>query len=534
MNQLVRNLSTRSKLIVLISIGLAGLVLSTAQVLAALKREMLEDRKVKTRNLVEVAHGVMANYAAEATAGRLTEEEAKRAALTSLGKLRYAGTEYFWVNDMQPRVIMHPIKRELDGKDVSDYRDPNGKALFVAFVQEVKREGEGFIDYMWPKPGRAEPVPKISYVKGFAPWGWVVGSGIYVDDVDEAYARELRRLGVIAGVIALLVSLLGWYIARALAVPIRQAMGVARGLAKGDLTTRVEEGGRDEVGRLLAAQGELVTELSHVIGEVRSGSEALSQASHQVSQASQGLSHGTGELSSSVDAITTALEEMNASIDRNAKNSQLTDEMARKGAHDAIEGGKAVAETVSAMNVIAEKISIIDEIAYQTNLLALNAAIEAARAGDHGRGFAVVAGEVRKLAERAQKAAGEIGGLAGKSVAVADRSRALLEALVPSIQKTADLVQDVAAASQQQAAAVAQIHQAMKSVDEVTGRNASTSEELASTSEEMAAQAESLNQLMNFFRLEGDARRAKYAPLPPLSGQRPTPPQRPSGVLRAV
>jgi methyl-accepting chemotaxis protein len=501
----LRNLSTRSKLVFLVGLGLAGLLLSTGQVLQALKREMLEDRQIKTRHLVEVAHGVIAHFGGEATAGRMTDDDAKRAALSALKALRYAGTEYFWVNDMEPRVIMHPIKPELDGDDVSDYRDPNGKALFVAFVQEVRRKGEGFVDYMWPKPGFSQPVSKISYVKGYAPWGWVVGSGIYLDDVDAAYAAELRKLAVSTGIIALIVGLVGWFIARALAVPIREAMAVARRLARGDLTVKVAQGGRDEVGRLLEAQADLVGELSNIIGEVRAGSEALSHASSQVSHASQGLSQGTGELSSSVDAITSALEEMNASIDRNAKISQLTDEMARKGAHDATEGGKAVAETVAAMNVIAEKISIIDEIAYQTNLLALNAAIEAARAGDHGRGFAVVASEVRKLAERAQKAAGEIGGLAGASVAVANRSRVLLDDLVPSIQKTADLVQEVAAASQQQAAGVAQIHQAMKSVDEVTGRNAGTSEELASTSEEMTAQAEALNELMSFFRLEGGA-----------------------------
>ncbi|MGB8929999.1 MAG: methyl-accepting chemotaxis protein, partial [Anaeromyxobacteraceae bacterium] len=533
MTQLVRNLSTRSKLVVLIAIGLAGMLISTAQVLATLRREMLEDRKVKTRHLVEVAHGVVANYGAEATAGRMTEEAAKRAALAALGTLRYAGSEYFWVNDMEPRVVMHPIKRELDGKNVSDYRDPNGKALFVAFVQEVRREGEGFIDYMWPKPGRVEPVPKISYVKGYAPWGWVVGSGIYVDDVDAAYARELRKLGVVTGIIALFVGLLGWFIARSLAIPIREAMGVARRLAKGDLTVTVAAGGRDELGRLLGAQADLVSELSHVIGEVRAGSQALTHASSQVSQASQGLSQGTGELSSSVDSITAALEQMNVSIERNAQNSRLTDEMARKGAHDATEGGKAVAETVAAMNVIAEKISIIDEIAYQTNLLALNAAIEAARAGDQGRGFAVVAGEVRKLAERAQHAAREIGGLAESSVSVADRSRTLLEALVPSIQKTADLVQEVAAASQQQAAGVAQIHQAMMAVDEVTGRNASTSEELASTSEEMAAQAEALTDLMNYFKLEGGQPRVTYAALPTPPGMPPAATRLRSTVLRA-
>jgi methyl-accepting chemotaxis protein len=505
MTSFFRNLSTAKKLGGLIALGLVGLLASTGQVLVALKREMLEDRQVKTRHLVEVAHGVVAHYGDLAAAGQLTAEQAQAAALAELKSLRYGGSEYFWVNDLVPNVVMHPIKTELDGKDVTDYRDPNGKRLFVAFVDVVKRSGAGFVDYMWPKPGFSQPVPKTSYVKGYAPWGWVVGSGIYLDDVDSAFAAELRKLGVASGLIALIVGFVGWLVARALTRPIGEAVAVARRLAAGDLTATVEAGGADETGRLLAAQADLVAELSHVIGEVRAGAEALTFASSQVSHASQGLSQGTGELSSSVDSITSALVQMNASIGQNAENSRVTDDMAKKGAHDAIEGGKAVAETVDAMNVIAEKITIIDEIAYQTNLLALNAAIEAARAGDQGRGFAVVAGEVRKLAERAQKAAGEIGGLAERSVAVANRSRSLLDALVPSIQKTADLVQEVAAASQEQAASAAQIQQAMAAVDQVTAQNASTAEELASTAEEMAAQSESLNELMDFFKVEARA-----------------------------
>src|SRR5512138_1277330 len=251
----VRNLRTSRKLAVLIGLGLAAMVFSTAQVLAALRREMLDDRQVKTRHLVEVAQGIIADYGDQVAAGKLSEVDGKAAALRALGKLRYGGTEYFWVNDMRPNVVMHPIKKELDGKDVSDYRDPNGKALFVAFVETVRREGEGFVDYMWPKPGHVEPVPKISYVKGYAPWGWVVGSGIYVDDVDAAYSRELWKLAVVTLLIGLVVGAVGWLIARTLTVPVREAMVVARRLAKGDLTATVTAGARDEVGQLLDAQG---------------------------------------------------------------------------------------------------------------------------------------------------------------------------------------------------------------------------------------------------------------------------------------
>jgi methyl-accepting chemotaxis protein len=216
---------------------------------------------------------------------------------------------------------------------------------------------------------------------------------------------------------------------------------------------------------------------------------------------------------------------MSASITKNAENSRSMEQMALQGSHDAAESGKSVGDTVTAMKDIAEKISIIEEIAYQTNLLALNAAIEAARAGEHGKGFAVVATEVRKLAERSQSAAREIGGLAGSSVRVAERSGKLLADLVPAIKKTADLVQEVAAASTEQAAGVSQINRALLAVDQVTQRNASASEELASTAEEMSAQAESLQQLVAFFRVDmaeaAAIQSAAARPAPKASAQAP-------------
>jgi methyl-accepting chemotaxis protein len=199
------------------------------------------------------------------------------------------------------------------------------------------------------------------------------------------------------------------------------------------------------------------------------------------------------------------MEEMNASITQNAENSRKMEQMARKGAQDATQSGQAVQEAVIAMKSIAEKIAVIEEIAYQTNMLALNAAIEAARAGEHGRGFAVVAGEVRNLAERCRTAAQEIGGLAAANVQIAERSGGLLTELVPAIQKTADLVQEVASTSREQAAGVNQINGAISQVGLVTQRNAAGAEELSSTAEELASQAEALQDMISFFRVSAVA-----------------------------
>jgi len=218
---------------------------------------------------------------------------------------------------------------------------------------------------------------------------------------------------------------------------------------------------------------------------------------------SQALSQGTSEQATAMEESSSSLEEMNASITQNAENSERVREMATKGSADAEEGSYAVSETMAAMQTIAEKIGIIEEIAYQTNLLALNAAIEAARAGEHGKGFAVVASEVRKLAERSQIAAKEISATAGASVAVAEHSGKIINALVPTIRETAELIAEVASTSREQALSVNQVTDAIGQMDEVTQRNATAAEELSATSEELAAQAESARQLMDYFKLGG-------------------------------
>ena len=347
----------------------------------------------------------------------------------------------------------------------------------------------------------------------FNPWGWALGYAVAEDFKFAAlhrFVRMLLALGAFSVAAALAVSYFG---VRRLLSPIHRIAAAAEAIGSGDLRPQLGASVHDETGAALAAMGTMAERLSRVIAEVRGGAEALAGAASQLSSTSSSLSQGTGEQAASVEETTSSLEEMNASISQNAENSRQTEQMATAGARSAGDSGQAVAETLGAMRSIAEKISIIEEIAYQTNLLALNAAIEAARAGDHGKGFAVVAQEVRKLAERSQKAAKEIGALAGTSVQVAERSGKLIMDLVPAIKKTADLVQEVAAASQEQSAGVAQINKAMAAVDQVTQRNASAAEELASTAEEMASQAESLQQLLAFFRT-GDGVRPVAAPAP--------------------
>ncbi|MCP3136450.1 methyl-accepting chemotaxis protein [Pyxidicoccus xibeiensis] len=340
------------------------------------------------------------------------------------------------------------------------------------------------------------------------------------DAMTESLYQTLIGGGILGAVLAALLSFL---LTRSIVRPLGEAVQVTGQLTAGDLTAVITTRGKDETGQMLTGMRDMIQRLSGVISEVRGAAGSLSSASTQVASAAQGLSQGTSTQAASVEETTASLEQLNTTISQNAEHSREMEQMALKGARDAEESGRAVKETVSAMNAIAERISIVEEIAYQTNLLALNAAVEAARAGEHGRGFSVVATEVRKLAERSQKAAKEIGGLATSSVRVAERSGQLLTDLVPSIHRTASLVQQVTTVSKEQAIGVSQMNRAMMQVDQVTQRNASAAEELSSTAEEMASQAESLLQMMTFFRLGDGGEYGTPGPRPRAAAHRPLP-----------
>ncbi|WIH03770.1 MCP four helix bundle domain-containing protein [Xanthomonas translucens pv. graminis] len=299
---------------------------------------------------------------------------------------------------------------------------------------------------------------------------------------------------------------MGFFISRSVTKPIGKAVDVANALAEGDLSVLIEVKSKDEAGQLLLAMQRMVGKLQQVVGEVNASAQTLAGASEEVNATAQSLSQASTEQAAGVEETSASLEQMTASIGQNTENAKVTDGMASKASSQAMDGGESVRATVVAMKQIAQKIGIIDDIAYQTNLLALNAAIEAARAGEHGKGFAVVAAEVRKLAERSQIAAQEIGEVAGSSVELAEKAGRLLETIVPSIKKTSDLVQEIAAASQEQASGVAQINAAVVQLSQTTQHNATASEELAATAEAMSAQALQLQDSMAFFQLPGLAR----------------------------
>jgi len=542
---LLRNFPISKRLWLIPMVAVTMLFVLGLLMIQQVRTDLYKGKQVMTQNIVETAAGVLDYYQQLETSGSLSTAEAQKAAMDQIRLLRYGQNDYFWINDMNPTMLMHPMKPELEGQDLSKTKDPNGKELFNEMVRVARLQGAGLVDYQWAKPGEKNPVPKISYVELFKPWGWIIGSGIYVDDVEAEFQSYVVRFSGIGLAIASLMAMLVAILIRSITRPLRHSMQAMANIASGeaDLTRNLDVSGNDELTTLSRDFNTFIQKLRTVIaqlfetsGSLERSSTALGGLAGQAHQQSQQQSQQMELVATAVNEVTYAVQEVAKNAEHASNEVGDAEKQAGLGQHN-IEASlqqidqlsTTINEAVGVIQSLAEEttkigsvLEVIGSIADQTNLLALNAAIEAARAGEQGRGFAVVADEVRLLAQRTQTSTAEIHTMierlqknSGAAVTVIMESSRASQATIEQASQAGDslaqiaqalrnlsaLNASIASATLQQTHVVEDINQNVTQAAGFAQESTLAAEQSSVAGKQLGELAEQLNRLLKQFKV---------------------------------
>jgi methyl-accepting chemotaxis protein len=422
---------------------------------------MIADRQAELKSVVSVAYSVLDRYNGLAAAGTMSLADAQRTAMADLRAMRYDGAGgYLVIEDAHATVLMHGVRADLEGKDMSGFTDPKGRHVFKDGSDLAEREGEGFIHLQFLKPGSDQMAPKINYVRLYKPWDWTIVTGVFTDDIDAAFYTTLVQY-------------------------------------------------------VVAAMQRMQHRLAQAITQIRSGATLISTVSNEIAAGNADLSRRTEQQATALGETASSMEQITATVKQNADNAKQASQLAHNASETAARGGEVVGQVVETMRGISQSshrigdiIGVIEGIAFQTNILALNAAVEAARAGEEGRGFAVVAGEVRSLAQRSAAAAKEIKTLIEESAAQIEggsqyvgRAGETMQEVVHAVRRVTDIMGEISAASVEQSSGIEQVNIAVASMDQTTQQNAALVEEASASADVLKAQTGQLAAAIAVFTL---------------------------------
>ena len=538
------SLLTKFHLALLLAV-LPLLLLQQGLVVPAIRAQLHEDRVLAVRNLVDVGYGILQAYEARARAGELSVPEARREAAALLEGLRYSHSEYFWINNLDTRLVMHPFLPQSIGQDMTGYVDHAGKRVFVDIVALARQRGEGAVEYLATRPHEQQPIPKVSYVKLFAPWGWVLGTGVYEEDIETEVARVQRQLWAAVGLGVAVAVLAGVYMSRRMLRPMRSLVVAAGEVARGNLRVAVTVPSQDEVGELGQAFNAMVVDVQRMLREMGEVSRTTETDAEHIHRAADGLRLASQMQSRALQGMTTAVTAMTQELAVGAHHAQLTARNAEVNEQVAREGGAVVGATGEKMKEIAlgversvravdrltawseeveRAVELISDVADQTRVLAVNTSIEAMRAGEHGRGFEVVAQEVRKLAEQARAAAEHIQRLMKESqtetqtaaehmregrarvregLALSEQTGRALERIVAGAEEIQRRVRDTARAHAEQAEQGESLTLRLHTLSSRADAAAADVAEITLAVEGLKAGARQLRERVGHFQLEG-------------------------------
>ncbi|MAD26578.1 MAG: chemotaxis protein [Pseudomonadales bacterium] len=543
--KLLRNIRISQRVWLIMIIALASTLMTEGLSLSNLHREIRDGEIVKATHLVEVAHDLMAFYHQKELNGELTGEQARKEALSALAALRYDGNEYYWVNDMNNIMIMHPLAPQTVGTDLSTMRNQEGVNVIAEMVRKARSEGTASFQYSWPKQGEEEGSQKIAAFKHFKPWDYMVGTGIYVDAMQAKFRDALINSLVVSVLVILVMFMLLFVIGRSISQPLDKIVNAMRGIASGeaDLTRRLDDDARDELSQIASYFNRFNRNLADIIGQLGDSARQLISSSQQLDQISNNSLRDMSRQSERMELMATAINEITYGVQDVAQNANAAAQEVENANQGAATGRQQVEQTIHEIRLLSDSVNtavqhmetlssdaheitsvldVIRNIAEQTNLLALNAAIEAARAGEMGRGFAVVADEVRNLAQRTQQSTEEIHNMISKlqtntqtvvgvinessrhsqaSVDQVNEAGAALEQIAQSMQQLVALNASIASATPQQSTVVEDVNRNVTEAAELARETTDGARETAQAGQHLASLGRQIDELVRRFRI---------------------------------